>query len=419
MTVHTRAGRPATRGWRIPGRTLLAALGVWVAALGPAWAGETVTLTLSQFKPRDPAAEAQLLARFTDRTGIRVRERHLPASSDVQHQQYVTWLAARDRSVDVYLIDNIWTAEFAAAGWIVPLDDRVPPAEREAFLSAPLESATWRGRLYALPRFTESGLLYYRRDLVPAAPTTWPGLRDAAAPLVTPARAGYVFQGKQYEGLVVNFLEVLWAMGGDLVDPSGRVAVNSPEAVRALQFMVDLVQHSPVVPRGVLTYTERESLQEFLEGRAVFHRNWSYAWSLIERAGSKVRGRVGIAPLPGPAALGGWHLAISAHSRQADAAWRLVEFLASPEAQKVKAIEEGRLPTRTALYDDPDVLRANPHFAHLREPLNRTRPRPASPFYPRLSGILQSHLSRALVGLAAPQEALDEAARQMAPLLGR
>jgi multiple sugar transport system substrate-binding protein len=402
-------------------RRYLLAASVAALTLGgpPARAGAGETVTLAQFKPRDAAAEERLLAEFTARTGIRVAQRHLPAASDVQHQQYVTWLAGRDASVDVYLIDNIWTAEFAAAGWIAPLDARLPPAERAAFLEAPLRSATWQGRLWALPRFTESGLLYYRKDLVAAPPASWADLLRMAAPLATPERAGYVFQGKQYEGLVVNFLEILWAMGGALTDDAGRIVLDSPEAVRALAFMVDLVRRSGVAPPGVVTYTERESLQEFLEGRAVFHRNWSYAWSLVEREGSRVRGRVGIAPLPGPAALGGWHLAVSAFSRHPDAARRLVEYLTAPAAQRIKAVEEGRLPTRAALYEDAEVLRANPHFAHLREPLSRARPRPATPFYPRLSGALQPALSRALVGGLAPREALERAARQLGPLAAR
>jgi len=385
------------------------------AAPGPAGAE---TVTLAQFKPRDPASEAQLLATFTARAGIRVRQRTLPNASDVQHQQFVTWLAARDSGVDLYQIDQIWTAEFAAAGWIRPADAEITAEERAAFLPAPLASAGWGGRLWALPRYTESGLLYYRRDVLRAAPRSWPELVRVAAARGTAERSGYVFQGKQYEGLVVNFLEILWAMGGTLLDGDGRVTVDSPAGVRALEILAALLRHPGAASPGTLTYAEHDSLQEFLEDRALMHRNWSFAWSLVEREGSRVRGRVGVAPLPGPASLGGWHLAVSTYSRQPAAAWALARFLTSAEAQRVKALVEGRLPTVRALYDDREILSANPHFAALRDALALARPRPATPFYARLSGILQVQISRALVGAVSPREALAEAARQMAPLAG-
>lgn len=383
------------------------------------------SVTLAQFRQRDQQVENRLLKAFEAATGIRVEQRIMPASSDLQHQQYVTWLAGRDRSVDVYLIDLIWVAEFASAGWILPMDDRFPASARGDFLPAPLASTVYEGKLYALPRFTESGLLYYRKDLVESPPATWTELRRMARSRRGAGLAGYVFQGKQYEGLVVNFLELLWSAGGEVVGTDGQVTLNGPPGVAALTFLVDLLR-SEATPRGVLTYMERESLQEFLEGRALFHRNWSYAWSLVQREGSKVKGKVGVTPLPswdgrrpGVAALGGWHLAISAHSERPDAAWRLIRFLSDAYAQKVKAIGEGRLPTRASLYVDGDVLQANPHFAQLAESLAHARHRPATPFYPRLSAILQTYLSRALVGSLSPQGALDAAAREITPFVAR
>jgi len=383
------------------------------------------SVTLAQFRQRDQQVENRLLKEFEAATGIRVEQRIMPASSDLQHQQYVTWLAGRDRSVDVYLIDLIWVAEFASAGWILPLDDRLPATARGDFLPAPLASAVYKGKLYAVPRFTESGLLYYRKDLIPTAPATWEELRGLAQAKRGGGVAGYVFQGKQYEGLVVNFLELLWSAGGEVLGPDGRILLNGPAGVVALTYLVELVG-SGTAPRGVITYMERESLQEFLEGRALFHRNWSYAWSLVHREGSKVRGKVGVAPLPswdgrrpGAAALGGWHLAISAYSERQDAAWRLIRFLTDARAQKAKAIGEGRLPTLASLYADPDVLVANPHFAALRQGLAHARHRPITPFYPRLSAVLQTSLSRALVGSSSPQEALDAAAREIATFVPR
>jgi multiple sugar transport system substrate-binding protein len=149
-------------------------------ALSAPAAAQDGAVSIAQFRQRDLEVENRLLREFEAATGIRVRQRVMPASSDLQHQQYVTWLASRDRSVDVYPIDLIWVAEFAAAGWILPLDERLPAGARGDFLPAPLASAVYRGRLYAVPRFTESGLLYYRTDLSPRPPATWQELAQRA-----------------------------------------------------------------------------------------------------------------------------------------------------------------------------------------------------------------------------------------------
>lgn len=409
-------------------------LAVWLLALATAGlsppaapdapAAPTVTVTLAQFKPRNPNLEARLLAEFERRNpGVTVAVTELPAASDTQHQQYVTWLAARDPSVDVYLIDVIWPAEFAAAGWLLPLDDRFPAAARADFLAAPLDAVTYQKTVYAVPRFTEAGMLYYRTDLVPEPPATWAELARLAKAHAKPGLAGYVFQGKQYEGLTVNLLELAWAHGGALLR-DGRVVIAEPAAVRGLGVLVDMLK-TGIAPPGNTTYVEATSLHEFTEGRAVFHRNWAYAWSIAGGPDSKVRGKFGVAPLPREragdppvAALGGWNLAISRFSKQPDLAWRLIEYLTSAEVQKEKALEEGRLPTRRALYEDPDILARHPHFATVRPVLEGARPRPAHPAYPAMSTVLSAYASRALVGSMPPEAALSAAAAEIRRLPG-
>ncbi len=409
-------------------------LAVWllalvVAGLSPppapdAPAAPATTLTLAQFKPRNPALEDRLLREFERRNpGVTVAVKELPAASDTQHQQYVTWLAARDPSVDVYLIDVIWPAEFAAAGWILPLDDRWPAEARADFLRGPLDAVTYQGKIYAVPRFTEAGMLYYRRDLVPQPPATWADLVRLAKAHAKPGLAGYVFQGQQYEGLTVNLLELVWAHGGDLLR-DGRVVIDEPPAVRGLGVLVELMR-SGAAPPGNTTYIEATSLHEFTEGRAVFHRNWAYAWAIASGPESKVKGKFGVAPLPRGepgaepvAALGGWNLAISRFSRQPDLAWRLIEYLTSPEVQKAKALEEGRLPTRRALYRDPEILARHPHFESVRPVVEGARARPSHPVYPAMSTVLSTYASRALVGTMPPDEALRAAAAEIRRLPG-
>ncbi len=402
------------------------ALAVGAALLAGASPAAGAELTLAQFRQRESRAEVELLAEFeAAHPGIRVRQREMPASSDVQHQQFVTWLVAKDPSVDVYLIDVIWVAEFAAAGWIQSLDESLPAGRRAEFIPSVLHALTSRGRLFALPRFTENGLLYYRRDLVPEPPAAWDALVALAKRHQRPDLAGFVFQGLQYEGLTVNFLEHLWARGGTLLDDRGRPAFHGEAGVAALSFLVDLIHRQRISPPGVTTYMERESLQEFLEGRALFHRNWAYAWGQVQREDSKVRDRAGVVALPGAGghpgagALGGWNLAVSRFTRHPREAWQLVDWLTSREAQRRKALGEGRIPTLASLYEDPDILRAHPQFAILRQALPQARPRPIDPYYPRVSGILQGYLSRALARAMGPREALTAAAAEVGRALPR
>jgi multiple sugar transport system substrate-binding protein len=389
-------------------------LAATLSATAPARGADGVTLALPN--PVDRAGQERLLQAFRRQSGLAVRTRYL-ATPEIAHRQYRAWLGARDSGVDVCVIDGVWTAELAAAGWLSPLDDRLDAGARGTYLPGPLAAGTWRGALYALPCSAESGVLYYRSDLVETPPTSWPDLVQIASRLTTPRLAGYVFPGKPSEGLVVSYLEILWAMGGQMLDAEGRVAVNSPHGVHALEFLAGLVRTSLVAPRGVLAYAERETLREFAAGRAVFLRSWSDAWPVIQAPGSAVRDRVALAPLPGPAVLGGHHVAISAWSERPDDAWRLARYLVSAEAQRLRAVAEGRVPARRDLFDDPEVRRANPQWARMDRALGQIRPRPASPVYQELSAILQRGLANALLGTAAPRDALDEAARQMELLL--
>jgi multiple sugar transport system substrate-binding protein len=338
----------------------------------------------------------------------------LPWTADVQHQFYVINLEGRSAGFDVLMLDVIWVAEFARAGWLLDLTDRWPVGERREHFASMIEAATLRGRLWAVPWVMNVGLLYYRADLLArqglAPPKTYATLAADAAAVVRavgdPRLGGFLWQGKQYEGLVVNVLEGLWGEGTDLVGLDGRLLPDPGRAAAALAFRRGLLARG-VSPPLVTAADEELTRREFGAGRAVFLRNWPYARALFETAGSPVRGRVGIAPLPGGGALGGAHLAIHAHTRHPEAAWALVRHLASPAAQRAIADAVGLHPTRPALLED-GALRAI--FAGARS-------RPVTPWYQTLSATLQPELSAAILGLKPPPQALADAERRLAYFL--
>ncbi len=371
-----------------------------------------------------------MLAQFTHETGIRVRDETLPASSDEQHQFYAINLQAGSQAFDVLAADVVWIAEFARAGWIEDLSDVLPVSERSAFFSGPVEAATVQGRVFAVPWFIDAGLLYYRADLLDrfgfAVPETWEGLAHTAS-AIRARRAGihgYVWQGRQYEGLVCNALEVMWSYGGAVL-ASGRVVVDSSENRDALTFMRSLIEPREITPPSVTTAMEEQSRMLFGQGRAVFLRNWPYAWDLFQRPGSPVSGRVGAAMLPhsdgfAPApALGGWLLAVNRYSPRAAAGRRLVAFLSADTTQRALALAYGFQPTRLAPYRDARVLEAQPHLARFAEIFARARPRPVTAQYVRISQVLQGALSAAVCGSKAPADALRTAQHAVEAVLAR
>ncbi|MGE5215860.1 MAG: ABC transporter substrate-binding protein [Chloroflexota bacterium] len=365
--------------------------------------------------------------------GVKVVSEIGPQSSTQLHDLLTQKLKNRDARLDVFVMDVIWPAEFASAGWALPLDRYFPAAEQSKFLKAPIAANRYRGRMFGVPLFIDAGLLYYRKDLLDkyhmAPPRTWEALVETAKTILAgehnPQLAGYSGQFKQYEGLVCNMMEFILGNGGALWDHAALTsALDRPEAREAVRFVRDRII-GEISHRGVLAYEEPESLTLFTQGLAIFHRNWPYAWTVAnDREKSKIAGKVGMVPLPGftpgrgAAALGGWQLGVSRFSRQPDLAWRFVAFMTSAAMQKRIALATGRAPTRLALYDDAEVEHKIPQLHSLLETFKHAVPRPVTPVYVPLSNIMQRYFSAVL---ALPNTDIDKraafAARDMNRLL--
>jgi multiple sugar transport system substrate-binding protein len=191
-------------------------------------------------------------------------------------------------------------------------------------------------------------------------------------------------------------------------------ALHSAEAEEAVTFVRDRII-GEISHRGVLAYQEPESLALFTQGKAIFHRNWPYAWEESnDPQKSKVAGKVGMTTLPAfpggksASALGGWQLGISRFSRRPEPAWRFIRFMTSAETQKRIALLTGRGMARQAIYRDADVLRKHPQFRTLFEISTHAVPRPGTPVYAPLSNIMQRYFSSAI---AARDSNIDRLAR--------
>jgi multiple sugar transport system substrate-binding protein len=372
-----------------------------------------------------PRALAPLLQEFEQsHPGVQVREEILPSSSDQQHQFYAINLEGRSVGFDLLAMDVIWVQEFAKAGWILDLDQLLPSPAHSAFFPSTIQAATFEGRLYAVPCYVDAGVLFYRRDLLEQygfpPPRTWPELvkvtRTILEGMRDPALKGFIWQGKQYEGLICTALEFIWSHGGDI--PTGRDA----DTEAALAFMGNLIRDG-ISPPLVSTADEEKTRHLFGSGRAIFMRNWPYAYELFQQKDSPVRGKVGLAPLPSApgyqarSVLGGWMLAIPHRSGHQQEAAELIRFLTSPQSQRRIALEIGYRPSRTALYEDEALLREQPWLADLAPVLRDARPRPLTPYYPMLSQVWQPELSAVLVGIKTPRAALASGRQQMARIV--
>ena len=373
-----------------------------------------ITLHFVTWKADHPQAWDEAIQRFEQAyPHVRIKREIAPHSSTAYHDLLTQKLRNRDGSLDLFFMDVIWPAEFAASGWALPLDDYFPHGEREKFLPATIASGVYRHRIYGVPSRIDSGMLYYRKDLLEkygfSPPSTWNELVRQAQTILEgertthPLLRGYSGQFKQYEGLVCDMLEFVGSHNGSFLTEDGRRSnLTAPESMQAVQFVREQIIQRLATP-AALTYQEPESLAVFSQGKAVFHRNWPYAWGLTnDPRHSKIVGKVGVTTLPhfsggrSTSTLGGWLYGISAYSQHPDEAWAFIEFMASPESQKYFAIHASLAPSRLALYADPEVLHANPQYKDLLPVFRTARPRPRTPVYPIVSHILQRYFSRVL-----------------------
>jgi|SRR5271157_181175 len=387
------------------------------------------------WKPDHPEVWDRILSDFERQTGVKVRVEIGPNSSTAAHALVSQKLKNADPDLDVFMMDVIWPSEFVSANWIESLYLFFPPQDQADFFPAAISACTIEGKIYGVPFETSGGLLFYRKDLLDkygfGPPATWDQLVEEAEYIVSreqshnPALRGYCGQFKQYEGLVCNMQEFLLGNRGKLFDDVERKStIGFPANLHAVRYVRDKII-GKVASRGVLTYEEPESLHVFIQGHAVFLRDWPYAWEIANNPReSSIAGKVDIAVIPhftagdSASTLGGWQFALSTFSRKKTLAWQFIRYMTSPSVQKTFALETSQRPSRRSVYNDPEVLSGNPHFAQLREAFEKARPRPAIPLYPLYSSIQQRFYQAAIVYPDSSLEALAaEADREIDRLL--
>ncbi|OOL30451.1 ABC transporter substrate-binding protein [Rhodococcus rhodochrous] len=417
-----------------------------VAACG----SESSGTVLSFYTAADGAEQyAAAAANCTAAAGGRytIEQRTLPKGADDQRLQLARRLTGEDDTLDLMTLDVVWTAEFAEAGWALPLPPDVAASVSEGTLAGPLASATWQDTLYAAPLNTNTQLLWYRKDLMPGGrpPQTWDEMIDIASGLADEGRPSWIgVQARQYEGLMVWFNTLLASAGGSVVAEDGTTVTvaDGDAAVTALDIM-KRVATAPGADPSLNQSDEAAARLGMESGKAAFQVNWPFVYPGIlenaekgflpsiddngnvtdENTGNTVltvNGEQNFLPAPYPAVIagtparvtiGGFNIAVARTSRNPDLAFEAMQCLRNEENQRNNAVDGGVPPTLASLYDDPEFQQAYPVWREVRESLENAAVRPVSPAYQSISTLITATLNP--VDRIDPPRTVDELAEQV------
>lgn len=356
--------------------------------------------------------------------------------SDVPNESralYVTNFSARNPLPDVLAVDVIWPGDFAARGWIAPLNPYFSDAELAEYLPGFAAAAKVDGTTYAIPLYIDGIHLFYRSDLLAKygfePPRTWEDLIAQSRTILdgeaNPDLVGFVSMWAKIEGLFMNYLAFLSGAGGSFFDADGNVAFDGPEGVKALQTMVDMMHTDRIIPETALTFRPDDARILFQQGRAVFMMVQDFVLEPLTAADSPVRDAVAFTRVPvfegvpadtASTVSGGFLLAVNANSQHKEAAADLIRCFTSYEAQVTATLVQGKVPVRSTVYDDPRVQAERPVVAQLGANFNYALTRPSAATgtaYPEISEIMQTEVSAALLRQKTPEQALRDAATQV------
>jgi multiple sugar transport system substrate-binding protein len=330
--------------------------------------------------------------------------------ADQQHDDIVQHMQAKDSGYDMVSVDVVWTAEFAAKGWLVPLAGQFA-MDTSKLLPATVKAATYRNTLYAAPFASDGALLYYRKDLVPNPPKTLDEMWAACSIAKAHGMGCYAGQFAKYEGLTCNATEAINTQGGAVVDANGASTVDGPASVKGLQMLADHYRNGDI-PKEAITYQEEQGRQAFEAGKLLFLRNWPYMYGLAATdASSKVKGKFAVAALPGvsgPGAstLGGHSLGISTYSKYKATALDFAKFIQQDEQQKY-FMEQGSLaPVVATIYTDPALVAKAGYLPILLTAIQNAVPRPVTPFYPAVTKAIEDNSYAAIKGEMTADQAV-------------
>lgn len=400
------------------------------------------------FGPDDSGTLESLIDRFNkeNKGVIKVNYIEGSRSSDIFYEELAEEFTNKQSNFDAFAGDVIWTSAFAQNEWVEDLTDKFfDTYQPELFVKPAMESASYQYRIWGIPWFTDTGILFYRKDLLDQIgvqpPKTWEDLRSISKQLKDQKliEHGFVFQGAAYEGGVANMCEYIWNAGGnvlmgdlttsgefdEITDPD-VVSINSKESLAGIYELIKIMDED-IAPKDIFQYRELDAGLTFRDGKAAFMRGWPSSYGLLLDRKSIVKpDQVGITNIPTStpsdksySCLGGWNLMVNANSAEdkKDAAWTFIAFLMSEESQRFRAENGGMLPSLRSLYRDDDLLTKSPVVAFAKEVIANTHERPKTPYYMEISPEIATIFNQVLIGVITPEGAIITLDRKLKEIL--
>jgi multiple sugar transport system substrate-binding protein len=398
------------------------------AQVAPATTGG-VTITVMGSPTNITDTTTKLFGIVEQKNNIKVNYVESPPVSQTYHDKLVTMFAAKDASVDIFNCNGtVWPPEFAAAGWMTPLDQHFTATDMQDHMPAYKQAFSYKNQLYGIAHLYDVGMLYYRKDLLDAKglkpPVTWDELVSQAKMLgANDDLVGYASSWSKGEQVVCRLVEYIYGNGGMILDDNQAVKIDSAEAADGLQMMMDLVQTHKITPLAATTWETGDARQIFTEGKAIFTTNWNFVWAQAQATGSKIIGNVGVSLVPrmkapkSAATLGGWGWAINSASKNVDAAVAAIKTLTAPEQMKMLFLEGGVVPTRMSLFKDPDFVKQYPHAQVMLDIIDSAVARPRHPRYREISEVIQNESLSAINQQKTAKAAVADIAKTIQPMM--
>jgi multiple sugar transport system substrate-binding protein len=382
-------------------------------------------------------AAIELIPEFERRTGIDVTWEILPYENS-RERQVLNFIGGGD--IDVVLVDVVWIGEFAANGWVTPMEQFYdnpdladPNLNLDTFFPVLLESfGTWDEVIYGLPFDNYSGLLFYNRCMLEEAgfdgpPETWTELMDEYAPKLTgDGKYAFALQSRRGETQSADsFMRMLWPFGGSLLDAEFRSNLMSEESQRGLQFRQELMQY---MPPGIVDYDHAEAVNALAQGDVAMITEWSAFYpSLADPDRSRIGECLGVTTEPeGPAglkpALGGFSLAVSSQSSEEEqaASWLFIQWITSEE-MALPYVEAGGVSGRMPVYENEALREQFPYIEPMVQSWQAETAvpdfRPRFPEWPAISEIIALHGTRMMLGEVSVEEGSRIISQEMEAIL--
>ncbi|HWM36083.1 MAG TPA: ABC transporter substrate-binding protein [Streptomyces sp.] len=350
--------------------------------------------------------------------GEKVTFIELPEDANAQRQQMIQNAQLKTDTFSVLSLDVVWTAEFAANRWIDEIPQKSFPYDKTL---APINGTLkYRGKYFAMPYASDGALLYYRKDLLDKAgidkpPETWDEMREVCRKVLGEKESKtscYAGQFEKYEGLTVNFAEAVHSTGGRITDDKGNPTVDTPEAKRGLDNLVNGFRDGTIAKEAI-TYMEEPGRRAFEKGKTLFFRQWPsmYGVSSNKSENNEVAGKFGVAPIPGEketgvSSLGGHNLALSSSARNKATALDFMRYMTSEQNSRRNLNDGSLAPVYADLYDDPEMQREFPWLPVLKKSILNAEPRPRVVRYGDATTAIQDDAYAALTGKKSSSEAL-------------